>query len=34
MYKAAIRRKCSEAAYWSLTNISIDSVAGLGRRLE
>src|SRR5882757_4343958 len=29
MYKAAIRRKCSEAAYWSLTNISIDSVAGL-----
>jgi superfamily II DNA/RNA helicase len=27
--KAAIRRKCSEAAYWSLTNISIDSVAGL-----
>src|SRR5712671_4548646 len=29
MYKAVIRRKCSEAAYWSLTNISIDSVAGL-----
>src|SRR5258707_12021406 len=29
MYKAAIRRICSEAVYWSLTNISIDSVAGL-----
>src|SRR3977135_432678 len=29
MYEAVIRRKCSEAADWSLTNISIDSVAGL-----
>jgi len=29
MYKAVIRRTCSEASYWSLTNISIDSVAGL-----
>ena len=29
MYKAVIRHKCSEAVYWSLTNISIDSVAGL-----
>ena len=32
--KAVIRRKCSEAVYWSLTNISIESVAGLDAGLN